>query len=141
MNFGIGSAFSKCPGSAFSEGPGLGLGPLYKVCLSFIVFFSLKHENFIMKKLFYNTYEVRCYHFLIAEIIVESVSLIQTSKWEIIITMVEKFLQKSTYQNTEQNKECSCNLYIARNGEFQFIWQKLYSRECQMPYSTWRKWT
>ena len=35
--------------------------------------------------------------------------------------MVEKFLQKGTYQNTEQNKECSCNLYIATNEEFQFI--------------------
>ena len=34
MNFGIGSAFSKCPGSTFSEGPGPGPGPgpLYKVC-------------------------------------------------------------------------------------------------------------
>ena len=30
MNFGIGSAFSKVLGSAFSEGPGP--GPLYKVC-------------------------------------------------------------------------------------------------------------
>ena len=34
VNFGIGSAFSKGPQSAFSEGPGPGLGlvPLYKVC-------------------------------------------------------------------------------------------------------------
>ena len=31
MNFGIGSAFSKGPGSAFSEVPGPGPGPLYKV--------------------------------------------------------------------------------------------------------------
>ena len=31
VNFDIGSAFSKCPGSVFSEGPGSGLGPLYKV--------------------------------------------------------------------------------------------------------------
>ena len=30
MNFDIGSTFSKCLGSAFSAGPGL--GPLYKVC-------------------------------------------------------------------------------------------------------------
>ena len=30
MNFGIGSAFSKSPGSAFSEGSGT--GQLYKVC-------------------------------------------------------------------------------------------------------------
>ena len=32
VHFGIGSAFSKCPGSVFSEGPGPGPGPLYKVC-------------------------------------------------------------------------------------------------------------
>ena len=34
MNFGIGSAFSKDPRSAFSDGPGPGQGPdpLYKVC-------------------------------------------------------------------------------------------------------------
>ena len=34
VNFGIVSALSKGPESAFSEGPGLGLGlvPLYKVC-------------------------------------------------------------------------------------------------------------
>ena len=30
--FGIGSAFSKDPGSTFSERLGLGPGPLYKVC-------------------------------------------------------------------------------------------------------------
>ena len=35
MNFGIGSPFSKAPGTAFSEGPGPGRGLLYKVCLSF----------------------------------------------------------------------------------------------------------
>ena len=32
VNFGIGSAFSKSPGSPFSEGPGPAPGPLYKVC-------------------------------------------------------------------------------------------------------------
>ena len=31
-NFGIGLSFSKDPGSTFSEGPGKGLGLLYKVC-------------------------------------------------------------------------------------------------------------
>ena len=31
VNFGIGSAFSKVPGSTFSEGLGPGRGPLYKV--------------------------------------------------------------------------------------------------------------
>ena len=33
VNFGIRSAFSKALGSAFSEGPGPGPDPLYKVCL------------------------------------------------------------------------------------------------------------
>ena len=32
LNFRIGSAFSKSVGSAFSEGPGPGPIPLYKVC-------------------------------------------------------------------------------------------------------------
>ena len=32
VNFGVGYNFSKGPGSAFSESPGPGLGPLYKVC-------------------------------------------------------------------------------------------------------------
>ena len=32
MNFGVGSTFSKGLGSAFSESPGLGPGPLYKIC-------------------------------------------------------------------------------------------------------------
>ena len=32
-------------------------------------------------------------------------------------------------------------LYITRNEEFQFIWQKLCSGGRQMPYSTWRKLT
>ena len=35
MNFGIESAFSKGPGSAFSEGVASGPGPLYKVCRDF----------------------------------------------------------------------------------------------------------
>ena len=43
---------------------------------------------------------------------------------------------KNGYQNTEQKKGCSCNLYFKRNEEFQFIWQKLYSRERKMPYIT-----
>ena len=33
VNLGLGSVFSKGPMSAFFEGPGLGPGPLYKVCL------------------------------------------------------------------------------------------------------------
>ena len=32
VNFGIGSPFSKGPRSAFSEGPGPGRGPIYKIC-------------------------------------------------------------------------------------------------------------
>ena len=50
-------------------------------CQSFYYcFFSLKHDIFVIKKLFYNTHQVRCYHFFIVEIIVESVNLIQMSK-------------------------------------------------------------
>ena len=41
---------------------------------------------------------------------------------------------KKVHQNTEQKEGCSCNLYITRNEEFQFIWQKLYSRKHEMPY-------
>ena len=43
MNFGIGSTFSKGPGSAFSQGSGPGLGPLYKVFQSKQMHFSKKH--------------------------------------------------------------------------------------------------
>ena len=32
VNFGIGFTFSKCPLSAFSEGPGSAPGLLYKLC-------------------------------------------------------------------------------------------------------------
>ena len=39
MNFGIGSAFSESPGSAFSEGPCPGLDLLYKVYL--IIYYKL----------------------------------------------------------------------------------------------------
>ena len=47
------------------------------------------------------------------------------------------FYKKSAHQNTGQKEGCRCNIYIiARNQEFQFIWQKLYSREHQM---LWRK--
>ena len=45
-----------------------------------LFFFSLKHDIFITKKLFYNTSQVRYYHFFIVEINVKSVNLIQTSK-------------------------------------------------------------
>ena len=37
-NFGISSDFSKVLGSAFFEGPGLGMSSLYKVCRFFIYF-------------------------------------------------------------------------------------------------------
>ena len=47
----------------------------------------------------------------------------------------------STALHITTEQDVSCNLYITRNEEFQFIWQKLYSRERQMPYSTWRKLT
>ena len=45
---------------------------------------------FIIKKLFYNTHQVRCYHFFIVEIIVESVNLIEFDvKIEYFVTMIE----------------------------------------------------
>ena len=55
VHFGIGSVFSKCPGSVFSEGPGPGPGPLYKVChlkqvqcslCQFWSFWSEANQNF-----------------------------------------------------------------------------------------------
>ena len=42
---------------------------------------------------------------------------------------------KRLYENTEQKERCACNSVIARNEEFQFLSQKLYS-ERQMSYST-----
>ena len=47
---------------------------------SVIAFFPVKYDIFIIIKLFYNTHQVRCYHFFIVEVIVESVNLIQMSK-------------------------------------------------------------
>ena len=54
---------------------------------SVIVFFTLKHI-FSIKKLLYNTHQVR-YHFFIVVIIVESVNLIEMSEMKIIIIMME----------------------------------------------------
>ena len=45
VTFGIGSAFSKGPGSAFSESPVRGPGPLYKVCHFLGYDLSLFDEN------------------------------------------------------------------------------------------------
>ena len=38
VNFDIGTAFSKGPGSLFSEDPGPGPGPFYKVCRKPVLF-------------------------------------------------------------------------------------------------------
>ena len=35
----------------------------------------------------------------------------------------------------EQKEACYCNICIARNKEFQLIWQKPYSRQPQVPFS------
>ena len=35
---------------------------------------------------------------------------------------------------------CSCNLYICKKRRIPIYLTKLYSKERQMPYSTWRKW-
>ena len=54
MNFGIDSAFSKGLGSAFSEGPRPGPGPLYKVC-------PVKVMIYFVGNLSYGTSESRCF--------------------------------------------------------------------------------
>ena len=41
-----------------------------------VAVFSLKHDIFIISKLFHNADQVRCYHFFIVEVTVESVNLI-----------------------------------------------------------------
>ena len=50
------------------------------------------------------------------------------------------FLSKSaTYQSTQAEKRrMFLHLYCKK---YQFTWQKLYSRENQMPHSTWLKLT
>ena len=50
----------------------------HSLSLSLSIYLSLKHE-FYHKKLFHNSHQTRCYHFFIAEIIVESVNLILMS--------------------------------------------------------------
>ena len=45
VNFGIGSAFFKCPGFAFSEGLGTGLGPLYKACCFKVLIIDLNFSS------------------------------------------------------------------------------------------------
>ena len=74
---------------------------------------------FIIKKLFHNTHQVRYYHFFIVEVIVESVNLIQMSKWnrKLLSTWWRtiRFLQKSTYENTGQKEGCSCNFILQVN--------------------------
>ena len=59
MIFGIGSAFPKDLGSAFSEVPGPGPGPLYKVCLikeqclakTYLLILLMKEQCFLKKEL------------------------------------------------------------------------------------------
>ena len=45
--------------------------------------------------------------------------------WDTRFTYRRKF----STQTLKSSPISCCNLYIARNEEFQFIWQKLYSRE------------
>ena len=49
MNFGIGSIFSKGPGSVFSEDPCPGPGPFYKVCREKNIS-KIKHSSPILSK-------------------------------------------------------------------------------------------
>ena len=84
-------------------------------CFSVTIFFLI-HD--------YNTHQVRCYHLFIVEITVESVNLIQMSKQnrKLFPHDGEQLgFYKKVHQNTEQKEGCSCNLYITRNEEFQFI--------------------
>ena len=53
--------------------------------------------------------------------------------------VIKKYISKGTY--SEQKEGCPCNLCIGRNEGFQFIWQIMYSRQRQMPYSRWKKLT
>ena len=83
---------------------------------------------------FHNTHQVRCYHFFIVEIVVESVNLTQMSKQKIIITMMENnyilkkslfFLKKYILKHRGKRRMflqslyyCFISLYIiARNKE------------------------
>ena len=57
VNFGIGSVFSKGPGSAFTEGLVTGPGLFYKIYLAhpvleLIVFFFIVNTYFSMKRMF-----------------------------------------------------------------------------------------
>ena len=46
MNFGIGSAFSKGSETDFSESPGKGPGPFYKLCLMKILKMDITIKSF-----------------------------------------------------------------------------------------------
>ena len=65
------------------------------------------------------------------------------SRYKIMMAMMENnyIFIKKYISNHRAKRECSCNLYIERNEEFQFIWQALHSRERQMPYPAWGKLT
>ena len=60
VNFGLRSAFSKGPGSAFSEGYGMGQGPLFKQNLNFDFSQFLEQSRWVLN------------YFLITKIIAES---------------------------------------------------------------------
>ena len=104
--------------------------------------FSAKHNIFIIKKekkLIFKIHQVRCFE-------VFSSSLRLLLKVWIWLRWQSRWRFKIVHHDGEQlgiyqKVGCYFNLYIARNEEFQFIWQKMYSGQRQMPYSKWRQLT
>ena len=97
-------------------------------CALVVVFFTIKHDIFIIKKLFCNTRQVICYHFFIFEIIVKSVNFITCQN------RIENYYHhdgeqsgfyKIVHIKTQGKKKNLCTYW--KNKEFQFIWKNLQS--------------
>ena len=96
------------------------------------------HKKLVLRHYVYSTHQVSFYHFFIVEIIVESVNLIrcQNRKENYYYHDGEQLgFDNKVHIKTQGKIRCSCNLYLARNEEFQFILQNLYSRNSQSTYS------
>ena len=97
--------------------------------ISITVFFSFRHDIFIIKQ-----HQVRCYHFFIFE------RLLKVWIWYRFQNRIESYSHDDGEQSGFKKKVCiktqskmSCNLYIVGNEDSKCIWQKLYLRVCQMP--------
>ena len=91
-----------------------------------------KHAINIFETLFRITHHVTCYQFFIVEIIVENVNKMMSKQIRKFYHHDGEqlgFYEKIHIKTQSKRKRGSRNLYIARNEEFQFISQKLYSRE------------